>query len=273
MRTSLEEDRGKGDITSESLFQGNEKVQGEFISKDGGIIAGLEVVELLFSIIGNRITFAGCIEDGDSAVPGMKIAAVQGNVKDILLGERLSLNILQRLSGIATRVKAYVKTVEGTGVIILDTRKTTPGMRMLEKYAVEIGGGVNHRMGLYDQVLIKDNHLAVLKKSGKTLDIKNVREKVGDAVKIEVEAECFDAVRELVENECTPDIIMLDNMSVGEMKRVAEYVKGSGKKVQLEASGGITLENARIVAETGVDSISIGEITHSVKALDIGFYL
>lgn len=271
LKGALAEDLGSGDITTSSAFNSNLSVDGIFTCKSEGVIAGLDIAGTLYRIVNPDISFTCNVSDGDTVESGSDIAEVYGPVSELMNCERLALNILQRLSGIATRVREYVDKVEGTGARIMDTRKTIPGMRELEKYAVRMGGGYNHRMGLYDQVLIKDNHISYLKKHNEDLDISRIRETISEGILIEVEAAAFDEVKDLLKGE-HPDIIMLDNMTPDEMRTIVRYVRERAE-IELEASGGITLDNVRAAAETGVDRISIGEVTHSVKALDIGFYI
>jgi len=269
----LEEDLDRaGDITSDAVLDSNDTTEGRFIAKEPGIIAGLEILEALFGHVNPEIGFSAFTDEGSSISPDEIIASVQGPVKDLLKCERLSLNILQRLSGIATRVDRYVRMVDGTGAVIMDTRKTTPGMRFLEKYAVRAGGGRNHRMGLFDQILVKDTHIGYLRGKGISLDVGLLKDKAGESVPVEIEARSLEEVQNLTAGQ-PPDIIMLDNMSSDEMKQAVARIREKAPGTEIEASGGITVENVRAVAETGVDRISVGEITHSAAALDIGFYI
>jgi nicotinate-nucleotide pyrophosphorylase (carboxylating) len=246
---ALAEDWAWGDVTTQALIPAEAEGKGSFIAKSAGVVAGLEVAHLVFARVDPSLKFKALIHDGGRLQRGTEIATVEGKVGSILRGERVALNFLQRLSGIATETSCYVEAVRGTGARIVDTRKTTPGLRFLEKYAVRAGGGQNHRVHLGDGILIKDNHLAALRTRG--LDLKAVEE-ANEAVK------------------AGADIVMLDNMGIEEMHRA---VKSVGGRCVIEASGGVTLENVRSVAETGVDLISVGALTHSVKALDISLEL
>lgn len=273
LKGCLEEDLdGRGDITTDMLFSSNDTVKGKYTVKDSGVIAGLDIVKQLFDTLNPSIEFVSSVSDGRSVCADDTAATVQGPVKDLLACERLSLNILQRLSGIATRVRKYVRAVEGTGAIIMDTRKTTPGMRELEKYAVRAGGGTNHRMGLFDQVLVKDTHLGYLSRKGEALSVSRLRQKAGKDMIIEIEARNMEQVRTIL-SEQAPDILMLDNMTPGRIAEAVDYIRKKAPGTTIEASGGISFETVRAVAQTGVDRISVGEITHSVTALDIGFYI
>ncbi len=266
VESALREDIGRGDITSDILIPSGAEGSGVIIAKENGVIAGIPVAELVFKIINSKVEFTAYISDGKKVKEGERIAKVFGEAKGMLAGERTALNFLGHLSGIATKTDSFVKKVSGLNVRIMDTRKTTPNLRVLEKYAVKVGGGYNHRMGLNDAVLIKDNHLKLLK--GKIGDlVKKVRSGAPASMKIEVEAKDLSEVEDALNGE--PDIVMLDNMSVSEVSEAVEFVRKSGHGVLLEVSGGITLENVREYAETGVDIISVGELTHSVKSLDI----
>lgn len=282
IRLAIQEDIGSGDITTESIFPPDLMGEGEFLAKEDGVIAGLPVVERLFSKIDKNILLKKGISDGMFVKKGDVIASVNGNVRPILSGERIALNFLQRLSGIATLTAQFVEEVKPLNVAVMDTRKTAPGWRYLEKYAVAIGGGVNHRMGLYDQVLVKDNHLDFMKKelsaekiAGISVIEKTVsmlRTKIGNHVLIEVETRTLSEVEDAI--KANVDVILLDNMDA-EKIRVAvslvenwKYGKGAHRPLT-EASGNITLDNVKSIAQTGVDRISIGALTHSAKALDI----
>lgn len=262
IREWLLEDMNNGDITSDSLLTDNEISSGIFIAKEAGILAGLEVVERVFAILDDNIDIKFFFKDGDHVAKGDQIARIQGETRNILKGERLALNLLQRLSGIATQTAMFVEQVNGMPVRIADTRKTTPGLRFLEKYAVTVGGGYNHRFNLSESVMLKDNHIAACGSIGEA--VRRVRSAVSHTIRIEVEVESLEQLAEALEAKA--DIIMLDNMSVAMMK---EAVQIAGGRALLEASGNVTLQNVRSIAETGVDVISVGSITHSVKALDI----
>jgi nicotinate-nucleotide pyrophosphorylase (carboxylating) len=267
---ALAEDWAWGDVTTQALIPAEAEGQASFIAKSAGVVAGIEVVHLVFARVDPPLKFRALLHDGDKLQRGTEIAAVEGKVGSILRGERVALNFLQRLSGIATETSRYVEAVRGTKARIVDTRKTTPGLRFLEKYAVRAGGGQNHRVHLGDGILIKDNHLAALRARG--LDLKAVidlaKKNAPHTLKIEIEVTTVEEAGEAV--EAGADIVMLDNMSVEEMRRA---VKSVGGRVLVEASGGITLDNVRSVAETGVDLISVGALTHSVKAMDISLEL
>ncbi len=261
---AIEEDIWTGDITTDSVISKNERSSGEIKAKEEGILAGLPVAEQVFKEIDSDIDFESLKKDGETLRPREKIAVVSGRTRSILKGERIALNFLQRLSGIATRTDKYVKKVEDHDVKVVDTRKTTPNLRMLEKYAVRVGGGRNHRMGLYDAVLIKDNHI----RSAEGIEEAVKRVRKSHMVKIEVEV---GTVEEAEEALCTgADIIMLDNMSIDEMEEVVETVDG---EVVLEASGNVNLENIDKVAAAGVDVISVGALTHRIRSQDISLDL
>lgn len=258
VRNALEEDIKSGDITTESVVSEGIKVISSVIVKEPCVVCGLNAAEEVFRQLDNSIVFRYVKKDGDSAAAGDVIAVVEGEARPILTGERTALNFLQRLSGIATKTRRMVDIVEGTKTNILDTRKTTPGLRVLEKYAVRCGGGKNHRMGLYDQVLIKDNHITM---HGIVNAVKLAR-KTGK--RIEVEAKNIDQVKEAL--DAGADIIMLDNMPLDEMRKA---VKSIGSKAVIEVSGGVDEKKLRHLAGLGVDWISLGSLTHSVKSVDI----
>ncbi len=265
IRNSLEEDIGFGDLTTNSIFT-SEKTTGTLISKQDGIIAGLSVAENTWKSIDESISFEYFIKDGDIIHKGQNLAEVNGKIKTLLTGERIALNFLQRLSGIATITSQYVDEIKDYNVKILDTRKTTPGLRCLEKYAVLKGGGKNHRLRLDDAVMIKDNHIAGCGSISEA--VKRVRKNIPVTTAIEVETKNLEQVKEAL--GLGVDIIMLDNMSIGMMKKAVEIVDST---CLIEASGGITLNNVKQVAETGVNFISVGQITHSFTSLDISFNL
>jgi len=259
---ALLEDIGTGDITTESIIPFNLKAKGIIKTSEEGVVAGLNITSLVFKKLDSEIIFQEKIKDGTQVVRGKVLAEITGPARTILKGERVALNFLQRMSGIATITSKFCQQVKGLPVRIVDTRKTTPGLRILEKYAVRMGGGYNHRFGLYDAVLIKDNHIAVA--GGIKSAVNSIRKQISHTVKIEVEVENLSQLQEALEMKV--DIIMLDNMDLNTMKKAVKMVKG---KVLIEASGGITLEKVREIAQTGVDLISIGSLTHSVKSLDI----
>ena len=259
---ALLEDIGTGDITSESIVPYGLKAKGIIKTSEEGVVAGLDIVFLVFKKLDSEICFQSKIKDGNKILPGEILAEIVGPARTILKGERVALNFLQRMSGIATITSKFCQQVKDFPVRIFDTRKTTPGLRILEKYAVRMGGGHNHRFGLYDAVLIKDNHIAVA--GGIKSAVNSVRKQISHTVKIEVEVENFSQLQEALKVQV--DIIMLDNMDLETIKEAVKMVKG---KTLIEASGGITLEKVREIAQTGVDLISVGALTHSVKALDI----
>lgn len=267
---ALQEDLGHGDITTDSLIPDSEHSTASVIARAEGIIAGTEVAKEVFLRIDPELDIEILIKDGSKVKPGDVIARLRGRVPSILKAERLALNFLQHLSGIATETARYVQTVSGLPVSITDTRKTIPGLRLLEKYAVRVGGGKNHRMHLGDGVLIKDNHLAVLRRKGSSIRqiIARARHKVPPGTKIEIEVKTPEEAREAA--EAGADIVMLDNMNLEDMRRSVQLIRG---RALIEASGGITLDRVRAVAETGVDTISVGALTHSAKALDISLEL
>jgi nicotinate-nucleotide pyrophosphorylase (carboxylating) len=259
---ALAEDIGAGDMTTNALIPGEMQTTATLTAKADGVVAGLPVAERVFRQLHDGIEWSAYVEDGSSIKKGDILVQVKGSFRALLTGERLALNFLQRMSGIATATSRYVKAVEGYKTEILDTRKTVPGLRMLDKYAVRMGGGTNHRIGLYDMVMIKDNHIKVA--GGITGAVEAIRPAIADGIKIEVETTNLAEVEEAL--QAGADIIMLDNMDNETMKRGVELVNGRAK---VEASGNMTLERLKGVAATGVDFISIGALTHSVEALDI----
>ncbi len=281
VQLAIKEDIGAGDITSKIFIPEDSESEGVLIAKETGIVAGLPVAEYVLSQIDKDLIFKVNIEDGSRVEKGLVIASVKGLTLSLLSAERLVLNFLQRLSGIATATNKYAEKVKGYKTQILDTRKTTPGWRYLEKYAVKIGGGANHRMGLYDQIMIKDNHLEVMepeKENGNISNlVKKAREQVAKEVLIEVEVEDLCQIREMV--DAGVDIILFDNMAPSKIGEAVEMVKGfengrdsgTSRAILTEASGNITIENVEEYAKAGVDRISVGAITHSARALDISF--
>ena len=258
----LIEDIGELDITSETIFPLENKGNGVFIAKENGIISGLDIIKETYHLLDSSIEVELRFSDGDRVSVGDTIAKVSGPIAHLLTGERVILNLMQRMSGIATVTNACVEALNDPSIQICDTRKTVPGLRMLDKYAVVTGGGKNHRQGLYDGVMIKDNHIAFC--GSITKAVQAVREKIGHMVKIEVETESKEEVLEAV--EAGADVIMFDNRSPEEVKEFATLVP---KTIVTEASGGITLDNLASYSGTGVNNISLGFLTHSVKALDI----
>jgi len=264
--SALAEDLGQGDVTTEALIPADQEGIAHLVAKGAGILAGLGLTTKVFQKVDAELKVEELVSDGTKVTSGDRVAVVRGKVSSILRAERVALNFLQHLSGIATETARYVDAVSGTKALIMDTRKTIPGLRMLEKYAVRVGGGKNHRLNLGDSILIKDNHLVALRSRGVGLGeaVRKARKQAPERLKVEVEVESIDQAEEAL--FAGAEVIMLDNMSLEEMQQVVELAQG---RAMLEASGGITLENVRAVAETGVDLISIGALTHSVKALDI----
>lgn len=259
---ALREDMALGDMTTDSLIPEDSKSHALLIAKDNGTIAGLDVAERVFKLLDPDTVFTRRIQDGERVKKGDVIAEIEGNTRVLLKGERTALNFLQRLSGIATKTAEFCDRVKGLPVRIVDTRKTTPGLRFLEKYAVRAGGGYNHRYSLSDGVLIKDNHIQAA--GGIKEAVEKARRNIPHTAKIEVETETLRQVEEAI--EAGADIIMLDNMSPDMMR---EAVRLINKRAVVEASGNVKLDNVYEIASTGVDIISVGELTHSVKAFDI----
>lgn len=266
IRRALAEDVGGGDHSSLAAIGPQHKGRARLLAKEDGIIAGMHAAETVFHVTDPSLSVTVLVADGTRITPGMVLLTVEGEEISILQAERLMLNIIQRMSGIATATAEYVSRVEGTGAMIIDTRKTTPGMRFLEKEAVRIGGGTNHRMGLYDMIMLKDNHIdyaggitAAIRKTHDYLNRNNLH------LRIEVETRNLEEVREVL-TEGGVDRIMLDNFTV---PLTAEAVKLIGGRVETESSGGITLVNVRDYAECGVNFISIGALTHHIKSLDL----
>ena len=263
----LQEDIGSGDLTSEATLPEDLTGTAEFVAKGSFVLCGIETVApLVFKTQNPSIEITSTSRDKTTASPGDILLTAQGPVLDLLKAERVALNLVQRLSGIATLTARFVEKVKPLPVKILDTRKTTPGLRMLEKYAVRVGGGHNHRFNLADGILIKDNHIEACGSIKNAVE--RMREKIPHTMKIEVEAATIEQVRECI--SCAVDIIMLDNM---DPPRMREAVKLVGGRALLEASGGVNLDNVRQIAETGVDFISVGALTHSAPACDISMRL
>ena len=262
IEAALKEDMPDGDVTSESLVPPESVSKAILLVKEDGILAGIDVAARVFWKIDPHVVFGKNVEDGSSIRAGDTLARIEGPSISLLKGERTALNFLQRMSGIATLTQKFVKSLERSQTQILDTRKTTPSLRSLEKYAVKMGGGTNHRLNLSDMVLIKDNHLKIV---GNISDaVKKARENVGPDVKIEIETTTLEEVKEAVRSGA--DMIMLDNMSPKRMREVVEWVDG---KVPLEASGNVKLSTIKEIASSGVDFISVGGLTHSYQSLDI----
>jgi len=270
---ALDEDIGPGDLTSDVLIDTEAMAEADLLGKARGVVAGLLFVTPMLHRVDSRLTFKPAVEDGTPIRPGDVLGRITGPVRPLLTVERTLLNFLQALSGVASYTRRFVDAVDGTGAVILDTRKTTPGWRFLEKYAVRMGGGVNHRTGLHDGVLIKDNHLAVRAPNhvGETIArlVTEARSRIAPQIPIHVELERIDYLEEILKS--SPDVILLDNMKppmIREAVQRRDRLFGDGGPA-LEASGGITLETVRPIAETGVDRLSIGSLTHSAPNLDI----
>jgi len=262
IRLALEEDIGSGDVTTEALIDPDHAGTCDILAKESLVLAGLQVAQEVFTTLDPCMSFDTTFQDGDRVESGDKILTAGGKLQALLTGERTALNFLQRLSGIATLTRQYVDRVAGSNVRLTDTRKTIPGWRRLEKYAVKIGGAYNHRFGLYDGVLIKDNHIAAY--GGITKAVARVRDSRPHLLRIEVEVSDMNQVKESLENGV--DIIMLDNMDLKDIHRAVILVDG---RAMVEVSGGVTLDTLSEIANTGVDIISIGALTHSARAVDI----
>ena len=260
--SALQEDIGTGDITTECCVPETEQSRAVFRCKQAGVVCGLDVAKRVFALLDDKVVFTATVAEGTPVQVGDIVATISGPSRSILSGERVALNLMQHMSGVATQTARLVEQVRGTNAVIVDTRKTTPGMRVLEKYAVRMGGGTNHRFNLADGVLIKDNHIVAA--GGITNAVNNARKIVPHTLKIEVETTNFAEIQEAL--DAGADIIMLDNMSCADM---AEAVKRSAGRAKVEASGNMGSRDVREVAETGVDLISVGALTHSVEALDI----
>jgi nicotinate-nucleotide pyrophosphorylase (carboxylating) len=262
VRTALIEDIGLGDVTTEVTVPGDAFARAELVAKEDFTLAGLDVAAEVFRILDPDVKFEKIFADGHPVRKGEVIAWLKGKASVLLQGERVALNLLQRMSGIASLTARYVAEVQGTGATIVDTRKTVPGLRALDKYSVRMGGGRNHRIGLFDGVLIKENHIAAA--GGIAAAIDRAKQKLPHTLKIEIETRDLTEVEEAL--NAGADIIMLDNMSLEEMRQGVDLIAG---KALVEASGGVNLERVRDIAETGVNIISVGALTHSVVAADI----
>jgi nicotinate-nucleotide pyrophosphorylase (carboxylating) len=260
---ALAEDVGEGDVTTDATVDADAVGTAMLVLREPGVVCGLRAAELVFRALDEDVAFEPLVEDGATVPPG-DVARVRGSLRAILTGERTALNFLARLSGIATLTRRYVDAVESTGVAVLDTRKTTPGLRALEKYAVLTGGGRNHRFGLDDGVLVKDNHL----RASGSIQVAVERLRAATDLPIEVECDTLSQVEEAI--AVGADAILLDNMGVGDLRAAVALARG---RARLEASGGVTLETVRAIAETGVDEISIGALTHSARSLDVSLEL
>ena len=282
VRRALEEDVGSGDVTTEALVPADAKASGAFVAREAGVLAGMGVASLAFWEIDKGVQIEPLVQDGQRFAAGATLARLRGSARALLIAERVALNLLQRLSGVATMSRRFVEAVEGTGAQVYDTRKTTPGLRLLEKYAVRAGGAKNHRMGLYHEGLVKDNHLAVLaKRAGSAVAAIDLKGPVAairgrrPGIFVEVEVALEAALGRALDAE--PDAILLDNMTPDGLRRcvaiVRERTAPGARRPVLEASGGVRLETVRAVAESGVDRVSVGALTHSARALDISLEL
>jgi nicotinate-nucleotide pyrophosphorylase (carboxylating) len=264
VQAALAEDLGRaGDVTSQACIAADTRLRAVFVARKAGVISGLACARLAIAALDPSADFKAVTEDGARVGAGEKLAWVDANARALLAAERVGLNLMGRLSGVATLTRAYVEAVEGTGAMIVDTRKTTPGLRALEKYAVRCGGGVNHRFGLDDAILIKDNHIAACRSVGEA--VRRAKAGAGHLMKVEVEIDSLDQLEEAL--KYGPDVVMLDNFSLDDL---TEAVRRAAGRAVLEASGGVTLETVRAIAETGVEVISVGALTHSASVLDIG---
>lgn len=262
LRRVLEEDIGTGDVTTLATIPPGTQASAELVAKEDFVLSGIDVAKRVFHLLSAETAFEKLIEDGQSVKRGDVLAWIKGDAAVLLQGERVALNLLQRMCGVATLTAEFVKEIGGTGAIIVDTRKTTPGLRVLEKYSVRMGGGGNHRMALYDAVLIKENHVAAA--GGISSAVSRARQNVPHTQKVEVEVRNQVEVAEALDAEA--DILLLDNMSTEELRAAVEMIDG---RAITEASGGVNLETVRDIAETGVRLISVGALTHSYRAVDI----
>ncbi|WP_193790108.1 carboxylating nicotinate-nucleotide diphosphorylase [Paenibacillus beijingensis] len=269
IRSWLAEDIGTGDVTTRTTIPVGSRSKAVIHVKEEGIVAGIPVARLVFDVVDPQLAFRALVQDGEPVARGTVLAEVEGSTHSILTGERLALNLMQRLSGIATKTRGFVDALEGLPVRLVDTRKTTPGHRMLEKYAVRVGGGANHRFGLYDAVMIKDNHIKGA--GGITPAVEAARRAIPHTMKIEVETESLQQVEEAL--ACGADIIMLDNMQPERMAEAVKLIKARAPHVVVEASGNVRLDTVRNIAASGVDVISVGGLTYSFNALDISLDL
>ncbi len=264
VRAALAEDLGRaGDVTSQTCVPAEARLRCVFAARKAGVVAGLACARLAIAELDPSADFKAVVEDGTRVSVGGKLAWVDANARALLGAERVGLNLMGHLSGVATLTRAYVEAIDGTGAIIVDTRKTTPGLRALEKYAVRCGGGVNHRFGLDDAILIKDNHIAACGSVGEA--VRRAKAAAGHLLKVEVEIDGLGQLEEAL--KYGPDVVMLDNFGLDDL---VEAVRRNAGRAVLEASGGVTLENVRAIAQTGVDVISVGALTHSASVLDIG---
>jgi nicotinate-nucleotide pyrophosphorylase (carboxylating) len=269
IKSWLREDVGSGDITTQTTIPAGHQSKGIIHAKENGVICGIPVAELVFQVVDPSLSFTAFVKEGQTVAKGTVLAEIEGSTHAILTGERLALNLMQRLSGVATRTSSFMQVLEGLPTRLVDTRKTTPGHRMLEKYAVRVGGGSNHRFGLYDAVMIKDNHIKGA--GGIRQAVGRARANIPHTMSIEVETESLEQVEEAL--EAGADIIMLDNMSTDMMREAVKRIKAKAPHVTTEASGNVSLETVRDMALTGVDVISVGRLTYSFSSLDISLDL
>lgn len=273
VRAALKEDIGKGDITSKLTVPKQAQALALIMAKEDAVIAGLSVAKLVYEMVDPALVFDGLLPDGSRVEYGDILVKIQGSARSILAGERVALNFLQHLSGVATLTAKYVEQVQGTSARILDTRKTLPGFRVLDKYAVRMGGGTNHRMGLYDMVLIKSNHAELAGGIGNA--IRKIKRSNGKGTKVVAEVRTLNEATEAL--FASPDRLLLDNMSLDKIREVVALVETSNRarevKTDIEVSGGVNLDNVRAIAETGVNFVSVGALTHSARAVDLSLTL
>lgn len=267
VKIALKEDIGSKDITTSALVSRSLPIKADIEFKQAGVICGIEIAERVFRLIDENLRFLPVAKDGEWAEKGREVAYIEGSGASILIAERTALNFIGHLSGIATKTKAFVDKVKGTNAKIMDTRKTAPGLRIFEKYAVHIGGGTNHRFGLYDQVLIKDNHLRILRNEALLNIISRVKQSILKKTILGVEVKNMAELKEAMKSKA--DYILLDNMSVDMIREAVAHKKKINSKIELEVSGGVKLENVREYAETGVERISIGALTHAAPSIDV----
>lgn len=273
VRRFLDEDVGGGDVTTERVVPPAARARGAIIAREPCVVAGLEIARAVFAELDARVEFAPLVADGASVSAGATLARLEGRAAPILTGERLALNLLQRLSGVATATRRYVEAIAGTGASVSDTRKTTPGLRLFEKYAVCVGGGRNHRMGLHDAILIKDNHLAAARNVARVLGAAKASDAGAGRLPIQIEVDSLEQLSEVL--AIGVDAVLLDNMAPETVAAAVKMIRTHprGAACWIEASGGITLKNIRACAEAGVDTISVGALTHSAPAVDIALDL
>lgn len=265
----LREDAGRGDVTSQAVLAGGSMARGKFLAKEEAVICGLEVIESVFLTLDPRVQLESFVNEGDAVQAGKEFARIEGLADVLLTGERVALNLVSRMSGIASLTRKFADAIKGTQARLLDTRKTAPGLRILEKYAVVIGGGFNHRFALDDGVLIKDNHIAMVGSAAEC--IRRARRNAHHLLKIEVEVSNLARLKETLAEE--PDAILLDNMTAAQVAEAVAVIRAHSTRTLIEVSGNVTIENVRAYAETGVDFISVGALTHSAGIKDISFKL